>query len=155
MDSRNVTAELYSALRQMLPDIPEHATKLTLKLETGTLPIIEVDYMAAADGEIKAPVEMKSEAYALCPVDDGVVDVTSLSDTSRKYKKLTADEVGAEPSTLTVKVDAVASEVLRRYSRSQDVCNAMIIDELRKLREEMQEMNQMTHRAIVINYPGE
>lgn len=132
MDIRNVTAELYSALREMLPDIPEHATKLTLKLETDKLPVIEVDYMPTASGEIKAPVEMKSEAYAVYPVDDDAIDVTCLSDTSRKYKKLTADE--SEASTLTVKVDAVASEILKRYSHSQDVHTAKIIDELREIR---------------------
>lgn len=76
---------LYDALKALLPGIPDGAQKLTLALEYDKPPVLTVQYIPRTDGEIKLPVEFKVEAFKIVPINDGLVDVTTIGDEDRRF----------------------------------------------------------------------
>jgi len=82
---------LYDTLKLMLPGLPGSARKVRLTLEHDKPPMVEVEYLPAVEGEVKLPVEFKTDAYVLCPAHLAkLIDVTTIGEESRRFVENTS-----------------------------------------------------------------
>ncbi|NYT25381.1 hypothetical protein H0A73_17410 [Alcaligenaceae bacterium] len=103
---QEINSTLYNALKQMLPGLPDGVRKLSLHLEQGKPPALQIEHIQMeANGGVKTPVDFNSNAFTIMPLgDDDTIDVTLLSDLERRY-------------AVRPKTDALLERIIERLDR--------------------------------------